>query len=192
MNTGTKLGHSVGRLKRALLKYKDLIVNEEASTRVRAAQATKTEVLWLLRDQGFHERCYEYMIVKDNYLQTQFPTGYLVNSFQAHLSSYQPLEIIEAYKHIAPVVPPSDTMMTSEQINISNKFLTIHRDRNKETPVSTDQYEELVQYAMIHTEDWHLIEPLIFDRGTFALPQLVNVLAVVKETGHTALSEGSL
>jgi hypothetical protein len=179
-------------LKQALRKYKDLIINEDTSAQVRAAQEMKKAVLIILREQGVHERSYEYTFVKKSHLVDQFPIGYLVNSLYAHLPKHQAIEIIEAYKNMTPVDHLSTPMITAEQINISNNLMSLRRGYNEEPLVPADQYEELVKYAMTHTEDWHLIEPLILDRGVRTLPELLSTLTVVKEAGYAALGQGAL
>lgn len=179
-------------LKRAVQNYKDMILNEEASQQARDVHAMKLKVLDLLRDKGATPGSYEYQFVQSDGLSYLFPAGYLFNSLNAHLDSYYAIEIIEAYLQFAPVVAPGDTMIGDDQMSISSKLVPLGRTITKESPEPKDQYEALYQYVMKHTEDWNLIEPLIFDRGIRTLPDLIGILTVVKETGHTTMSGGSL
>ena len=178
-------------LRHALQKYKDIIFNEEASEKARAVHAMKVEMLELMRAQGINSDSFEYVVVKNNTLCDQFPAGYLLNSLRVRLPKYQAIEIIEAYLRMAPIVSPDDTMITAEHLNVSSKLIPLGRTL-LEVGRIPEPYEQLFRYAMTHTEDWHLIEPLIFDRGARTLPNLINMLTVVKETGHTAMGEGAL
>lgn len=179
-------------LRRALRQYRDLIFNEEASQQVRAADAMKTKVLDLMREQGISESSYEYVFVKGTPICTRSHVGYLVNSLFAHLPENNAMSIIEACRCLEPVAPPGETMISAEQIHIFNSLVILHNDFNGATPVQLDQFEKVVQYAMTHVEDWVLLERVISDREIWTLPELMSVLTVVKTNATRALSEGVL
>lgn len=179
-------------LRRALRQYKDLIFNEEFSKQVRAADAMKIKVLSLMRAQGISENSYEYAVVKGTPICARSHVGYLVNSLFAHLPENNAMSIIEACRYLEPVAPPSETMISAEQIHILNSLVILHNDFNGATPVQLDQFEKVVQHAMTHVEDWVLLERVISDREIWSLPELISVLTVIKGNATSALSEGAL
>lgn len=176
-----------------LREVRNLITDQDASDWIRDTHAKKQQVLRSLQNHGFGEVSFEYATVKHWDHDT---ADYLINSMLTHFPKHQALSIIEACTQIFPALPIDAPALTDEQLDISARFLTKYPplciSTGSATIHPTHAYRETVLYAMTHTEDWHLIEPLIFDRGILMLTTILAVTSTMKADSPNVLAEGTL
>lgn len=123
---------------------------------------------------------------------------HVLRNFVANLPQHESFEIVFVYMDAVKVGLPRDVLITSDHIVIRDALQQHYLALQSEGKISVHDetvdaaFKDIWTYAMHNIEDAHLIATMYVERDIQTLREMLELLPVLKNSGHRALTEGVL
>lgn len=160
--------------------------------------ALRLEAIAILNQKNSDQYSSEHFSIEQASLGTYGAPHHALRNLIVHLPNHSGKSIVKAYAEATRAGRKAEVIMTDEHITVC-RDLTHSWDVlrgsgvTSSTPTATvDEFKRIRAYALDNVEYGQLIISLYRERGIHTLQEILDFLPTLKETGHTALSEGSL
>jgi hypothetical protein len=126
------------------------------------------------------------------------PPEYALRILIAHLPNHDSWFVTEAIRLATEAKLPETTPITDDHVVVCQNFSQEFNELGKSLYIMVDgntdytERDKMISYAMHHIDDGHLMFEILYDRGVKTLDGILDLLPLLKESKHSALTEGIL
>lgn len=184
-----------------LSKVWGILTRRKANERSRIIKELRDAAEEVLRKKGLSGYSGEHSIVNKAAYGAYGTRDYILRNLIQHLPNHGAYEITEACLEASIAECPEDRLLTEDHINVSTSLTHAYVDSSDydheffhpgEDTSPSDEYRNIMKYAMQNIEDGPLILHALYERGIGTLDGILGILPELRAAGHSALTEGAL